>query len=68
METHGKAGPLAKTLIAVLFLGCMAISLIVPIYNRATPTLFGVPFFYWFQFLWIVVTGAATALAYRLKV
>ncbi|MGH8399731.1 MAG: DUF3311 domain-containing protein, partial [Gammaproteobacteria bacterium] len=34
----------------------------VPFYNRIDPALFGIPFFYWFQFVWIVVSGACTAL------
>lgn len=68
MRTRQGAGPVAKTLVAVLFVGCMAIGLSVPLYNRAAPALFGVPFFYWFQFVWIAVTGVATALAYWLKV
>ncbi len=58
----------AKILIAVLFIGCCLISLIVPLYNHGRPMLFGIPFFYWFQFVWIIVTGMATALAYWLKV
>ncbi len=37
----------------------------VPIYNRAGPPLFGIPFFYWFQFAWIVVGAIATAIAYK---
>lgn len=58
----------AKILVGVLFIGCCLISLIVPIYNHERPMLFGIPFFYWFQFLWILVTGMATAVAYQLKV
>lgn len=58
----------AKLFVAVLFIGCCAISLIVPIYNHVEPRVFGIPFFYWFQFLWIIVTGGATAIAYWLKV
>jgi hypothetical protein len=27
------------------------------IYNRAEPQLFGLPFFYWYQLAWIVVTA-----------
>lgn len=27
------------------------------IYNRAEPRLFGIPFFYWYQLAWIVVTA-----------
>ena len=30
----------------------------VPLYNRIEPALFGIPFFYWYQMLWIVL-GAA---------
>jgi len=26
----------------------------VPFYNRIEPTLFGIPFFYWFQMVWIL--------------
>jgi hypothetical protein len=27
----------------------------VPLYNRITPTLFGIPFFYWYQMAWTVL-------------
>ncbi|HEY3675428.1 MAG TPA: DUF3311 domain-containing protein [Candidatus Tumulicola sp.] len=26
-------------------------------YNRASPALFGLPFFYWYQLLWVVLTS-----------
>jgi len=29
----------------------------VPFYNRLDPTLFGVPFFYWYQFAWVILTS-----------
>jgi hypothetical protein len=29
----------------------------VPIYNRIEPSIFGVPFFYWYQFLWVLLTS-----------
>ncbi|MBR2124046.1 MAG: DUF3311 domain-containing protein [Acetobacter sp.] len=29
----------------------------VPFYNRVTPTLCGIPFFYWYQFAWIPLTS-----------
>jgi len=29
----------------------------VPFYNRLDPTLFGVPFFYWYQFVWVILTS-----------
>jgi len=29
----------------------------VPIYNRIEPTLFNIPFFYWYQFAWVILTS-----------
>ena len=29
----------------------------VPFYNRALPELAGIPFFYWYQILWVVLTA-----------
>ena len=36
------------------------------VYARATPALFGFPFFYWYQFAWVLITAAVTGLVYRL--
>jgi hypothetical protein len=35
-----------------------------PFYNKAEPTLLGIPFFYWFQLLWVVVSAVFTAVVY----
>ena len=35
-----------------------------PFYNRLTPTLFGIPFFYWYQIAWTPVTALLIALVY----
>jgi hypothetical protein len=35
-----------------------------PFYNYATPTLGGLPFFYWYQLLWVVIGAALTAIVY----
>jgi hypothetical protein len=32
-------------------------TLIPQIYSRAEPSLFGLPFFYWYQLLWVIVTA-----------
>ena len=34
------------------------------IYVRATPALFGFPFFYWYQFLWVILTSALLGIVY----
>ncbi len=36
----------------------------VPFYNSITPTLWGFPYFYWYQLLWVVISSAITALVY----
>jgi len=32
------------------------------IYNRADPSLFGMPFFYWYQLAWVMVTAGLLGL------
>jgi hypothetical protein len=36
----------------------------VPLYNRRDPELAGFPYFYWYQFAWIGISAALTALVY----
>ncbi|MDR3526719.1 MAG: DUF3311 domain-containing protein [Rhizomicrobium sp.] len=36
----------------------------VPSYNRSEPSLFGLPFFYWYQMTWVVVTALLTAIVF----
>jgi hypothetical protein len=36
-------------------------------YNMDQPDLVGMPFFYWFQFLWIALTALLTAIVYMLE-
>jgi hypothetical protein len=38
----------------------------VPLYARTEPRLAGLPFFYWYQFAWILLTLALLAISYRL--
>jgi hypothetical protein len=35
------------------------------VYARATPELFGFPFFYWYQFVWVVLTSVLLGFVYR---
>jgi len=48
-----------------LLLVGIVLPLIVPIYNRVEPTLFGWPFFYWFQLLLVGVGVITTVIVYR---
>lgn len=36
----------------------------VPSYAGGSPELAGVPFFYWYQFLWVVITVIITVVVY----
>jgi len=36
----------------------------VPFYAGAKPELNGIPFFYWYMFLWVIITAVLTAVVY----
>ncbi|MGP9018681.1 DUF3311 domain-containing protein [Streptomyces sp. BR1] len=35
-------------------------------YAKADPAFIGIPFFYWYQMLWVLISTALTMLAYKL--
>jgi hypothetical protein len=35
-----------------------------PFYNKAEPHWIGIPFFYWYQLLWVIVGAVCTAIVY----
>jgi hypothetical protein len=39
--------------------------LYVPFYNKSDPMLWGFPFFYWYQLLWVPITVLLLWLVYR---
>jgi hypothetical protein len=41
-------------------------TLIPSIYNKADPTLWGIPFFYWYQLAWIFVSVVITVIVYKM--
>jgi hypothetical protein len=36
-----------------------------PLYAHLTPRIFGIPFFYWYQAVWLIITAAITTVVYR---
>ncbi|HEX3894644.1 MAG TPA: DUF3311 domain-containing protein [Rudaea sp.] len=42
-----------RLLLIIPFIGLLW----VPFYNSADPELWGFPFFYWYQFIWVFVTS-----------
>ena len=37
----------------------------IPFYNDVKPAIFGFPFFYWYQLLWVPVTSLILFIAYK---
>jgi hypothetical protein len=35
-----------------------------PFYNRIEPTWIGIPFFYWYQLAWVIISAILTAIVY----
>ncbi len=54
------------TLIVVLLAPAVILPLLVPLYDTEDPTLFGFPFYYWFQLALIPVAVVLTVIAYYL--
>lgn len=67
---HVAAGPPVVTPARVVAGVCLVVPIVlplcVPLYDRITPTLGGIPFFYWWQILWVVITAGLVAVAYAL--
>ena len=50
----------------VLLALAVVVPLLVPTYSRVDPTLWGFPFFYWYQLLWVFACAALVSVAHRL--
>ena len=58
--------PASHWVAGVLLAVAVVVPLLVGVYDREDPALFGFPFFYWFQFLLIPIASALTYVAFRL--
>lgn len=57
-----KPGPYVAS--TVLIAIAIIVPLIVPLYAFAEPSLWGIPFFYWYQLLWVFIASGLLAIAY----
>jgi hypothetical protein len=64
-RTHRLPARTAVIVAVLLLIPCAALAA-VPVYSRETPKLWGWPFFYWYQLIWVIITPALTYLAYAL--
>jgi len=53
--------------IVIILLPAVVLPLWVPLYDKTDPTLFGFPFFFWFQFALILLSAALTSIAFVLS-
>ena len=58
--------PASRWLAGVLLVVAIVVPLLVGVYDREDPTLFGFPFFYWYQFAWVPLTAGITYFVYRM--
>ncbi|MGW1464816.1 DUF3311 domain-containing protein [Streptomyces sp. NPDC002308] len=56
----------ARVVIAICLAAPFVALLWVGSYAKVDPTFIGIPFFYWYQMLWVVVSTGLTMLAYTL--
>jgi hypothetical protein len=62
-----KPVPTARYVAAgVLLVVAIVMPLLVNTYSSATPRLWGFPFFFWYQLLWVLIASALTYGAYLL--
>ena len=61
------ARPGCGSLIGVILAPAVVIPLWVPLYDKADPSLWGFPFFYWFQFAMILMSAVLTVIAYAIS-
>jgi Na+/melibiose symporter-like transporter len=50
----------------VLLAICIVVPLLVSTYAKDEPRLWGFPFFYWYQLLWVFISAALVSVCYRL--
>ncbi|WP_030339044.1 DUF3311 domain-containing protein [Streptomyces sp. NRRL S-1022] len=55
-----------RVIIALCLVAPFVAMLWVGSYAKTDPAFIGIPFFYWYQMLWVLISTALTMLAYRL--
>ncbi|WP_434617259.1 DUF3311 domain-containing protein [Arthrobacter sp. A5] len=66
IPTRGPAKPVPYLISGVLLIIAIVFPLIVPMYARATPRVGGLPFFYWYQMLWVPIDAVLIGICYAL--
>jgi hypothetical protein len=63
-EVNAKSRPRRSRWVLLLLLPYLGLCFPI-IYARSTPALWGFPFFYWYQFAWVILASALLAIVYQ---
>ncbi len=66
IPTRGPARPAPYVASGILLAVAIVVPLLVPTYAQADPPLGGLPFFYWYQMLWVPIDAALIGICYLL--
>ncbi|WP_334172155.1 DUF3311 domain-containing protein [Sinomonas sp.] len=64
--TRGPARPLPYVIAGILLAAAIVIPLLPQLYSSDAPRLGGMPFFYWYQLLWVPLSAILSSFAYWL--
>lgn len=64
IKTDDATAKRRKAWLYLLLLVPFVVLCAVPYFNRVEPRLFGLPFFWWFQLMWIPLSAGLTAIVY----
>ena len=68
-EVVSRRLPTPQLVLVIVLLAAPVVALMwVSSYAKATPKLWGFPFFFWYQFLWVFLAAVCTSIAYRVVV
>jgi hypothetical protein len=68
VPTRGPARPLPYVISGILLVIAIVLPLVVPIYAHSEPALWGIPFFYWYQMLWVLIDSGLLWICFALIV
>ncbi|WAH95619.1 DUF3311 domain-containing protein [Arthrobacter sp. MMS18-M83] len=66
VPTRGPARPGPYVVAGILLTISILVPLFVPLYSIDKPRFAGMPFFYWYQMLWVPITAGMIGIAYRI--
>ena len=66
VPTRGPARVAPYLIAGILIAIAIVMPLVVPMYATAKPALWGIPFFYWYQLLWVFIASGLLGIAYLL--